>query len=467
MRAGGVYRAMDDAVPAVRVFPAEECAKCGHVSPDPEQVLEMRRSEVPSSVRLRCIKAVLAESTEPLSGPVSASTASSRVTSGVGLAQPSVLLVDDDVDVARAEERVLRKAGYDVTVVRDGATAIDAVMRRSFDVVVSDICMPGMSGISLLRALRSYDLGVPVILTTGNPTVESAMEAVALGAMLYLAKPVRDHDLVTSIARATRLHRLTKLKREALDLLGVTGFEAGDRAGLHATLDRALGMMWVAFQPIVVPSERRIFGYEGLLRTDEPLMKSPADVLEAAERLGTLHEVGRAIRAKVAFAARECPDDAKIFVNLHAADLNDDELYSEESPLSKIAGRVVLEVTERASLDEVRDMGSRIGRLKELGYQIAVDDLGAGYAGLTSFMQLEPDIAKLDMSLVRGVDTDLRRQSIVRSMNSLCNELGVMVIAEGVETPAERVTLAELGCKVLQGYLFAKPSRGFGNVVWT
>jgi EAL domain-containing protein (putative c-di-GMP-specific phosphodiesterase class I) len=458
---------MDDAARAVRAFPAEECAKCGHVSPDPEQVLEMRRSEVPSSVRLRCIKAVLAEETEPRSGPGSVSAASSRRHSGVGFARPSVLLVDDDIDVARTVERVVRKAGYDVTVALDGATAIDSVMRRSFDVVVSDIFMPGMSGISLLRALRSYDLGVPVILTTGNPTVETAMEAVTLGAMQYLAKPVREQDLIASIERATRLHRLTKLKREALDLLGVTGFDAGDRAGLHATLDRALGTMWVAFQPIVIPSERRVFGYEGLLRTDEALMKSPADVLDAAERLGRLYEVGRTIRTKVAFAARECPDEAKLFVNLHSADLNDDELYSEESPLSKIAARVVLEVTERASLDEVRDMASRIACLKKLGYQIAVDDLGAGYAGLTSFTQLEPNIAKLDMSLVRGVDTDLRRQSIIRSMNSLCSELGVTVIAEGVETPAERVTLGDLGCKVLQGYLFAKPNRGFGPVVWT
>jgi EAL domain-containing protein (putative c-di-GMP-specific phosphodiesterase class I) len=70
------------------------------------------------------------------------------------------------------------------------------------------------------------------------------------------------------------------------------------------------------------------------------------------------------------------------------------------------------------------------------------------------------------MSLVRGVDADVRRQSIVRSMKSLCDDLGIQVIAEGVETPAERDMIADLGCDLLQGYLFAKPGRGFGPVSW-
>jgi EAL domain-containing protein (putative c-di-GMP-specific phosphodiesterase class I)/ActR/RegA family two-component response regulator len=457
---------MDDAARAVRVLPAQECAKCGHVSPDADQVLEMPRSEVPSSVRLRCIKAVLSEESELPRSLDDRGGPSGPRPPGVGVARHSVLLVDDDPDVARPIQRMLRSAAYEVCVVLDGPTAIEAVRRQSFDVVVSDIFMPGMTGLSLLRAIRSHDLDVPVILTTGNPTVETAIEAVALGAMQYLAKPVRDKELLGVVEKATKLHRLTKLKREALDLLGASGFEAGDRAGLHATLDRALAAMWVAFQPIVLSTERRVFGYEALLRTDEPLMKSPADILEAAERLGRLHELGRTIRAKVALAAPGCPPEAKLFVNLHAADLNDEELYSPDSLLSKLAARVVLEVTERASLDHVSQMESRVARLKALGYQIAVDDLGAGYAGLTSFTQLEPNIAKLDMSLVRGVDTDSRRQSIIRSMKSLCDELGVTVIAEGVETPEERAMLVQIGCNVLQGYLFAKPSRTFGPVVW-
>jgi EAL domain-containing protein (putative c-di-GMP-specific phosphodiesterase class I) len=124
-------------------------------------------------------------------------------------------------------------------------------------------------------------------------------------------------------------------------------------------------------------------------------------------------------------------NSGKLFVNLHSADLNDEELFSPEAPLSRIADRVVLEVTERASLHGVKDVVAGVAKLKALGYEIAIDDLGAGHAGLTSFTQLDPEIAKLDMSLVRGVDADVRRQSIVRSMKQLCDDLGILVIAEG------------------------------------
>jgi EAL domain-containing protein (putative c-di-GMP-specific phosphodiesterase class I) len=101
-------------------------------------------------------------------------------------------------------------------------------------------------------------------------------------------------------------------------------------------------------------------------------------------------------------------------------------------------------------------------RLRNLGFRIAVDDLGAGYAGLSSFSQLEPDFVKLDMSLVRGIDASSSKSSLVRSMVHVCTqELGMRVVCEGVETKAERDTLEGLGADLLQGYLFGKPERGF------
>jgi EAL domain-containing protein (putative c-di-GMP-specific phosphodiesterase class I) len=172
------------------------------------------------------------------------------------------------------------------------------------------------------------------------------------------------------------------------------------------------------------------------------------------------------VRAHVAAAAVDAPADVSLFVNLHAADLEDSELYAAGSPLSKIAPRVVLEVTERASLAGLKDLPSRVKGLRDMGFRIAIDDLGAGYAGLSSFTQLEPEIAKIDMSLVRGIDTDHRRRSIVHAMADLCRDLGILVVAEGVETGAERDVLAETGCDALQGYLFGRPERGFKAPRW-
>lgn len=172
------------------------------------------------------------------------------------------------------------------------------------------------------------------------------------------------------------------------------------------------------------------------------------------------------IRARAAQPFVTLKDEPKLFVNLHVTDLLDPVLLSPSSPLTPIANRVVLEITERSSLDEVKDVRSRIAALRELGFSIAVDDLGAGYAGLTSFTLLEPEIVKLDMSLVRDVHQNSTKQKVVRSMTQLAKDMGCMVVGEGVECRAERDALVELGCDLLQGFLFARPGRPFPEVTW-
>jgi EAL domain-containing protein (putative c-di-GMP-specific phosphodiesterase class I) len=396
--------------------------------------------------------------------------ASSAEAKPVGAATPHsgarVLLVDDDEVLLRSYARSLTSDGYHCEMCFDGESAVEAIRAGSYDLVLSDIDMPRLGGLALLERIRAHDLDVPVILITGSPSLETAMAAVEHGALRYLPKPVEPHRLRSIAADAVRLHRLARAKRLALQVNGEADRLVGDRAGLVSSFGSALESLWMAYQPIVSWQERRIFGYEALLRSGDPALKNPGEFLEVAERLGRLHDLGRAIRACVAQAAHEAPEDALLFVNLHASDLNDDELFAAQSSLAPIAKRLVLEVTERASMDAVKNPAARTQDLRAMGFRIAVDDLGAGYAGLSSFMQLEPEFAKLDMSLVRGIDADQRRQSIVRSMRSLCDELGMLVVSEGVETPSERDTLARMGCDLLQGYLFAKPGRGFGPPRW-
>jgi EAL domain-containing protein (putative c-di-GMP-specific phosphodiesterase class I) len=257
---------------------------------------------------------------------------------------------------------------------------------------------------------------------------------------------------------------MAKIKREALEMFRLEGKHLGDRASLEARLGRAMETLWIAYQPIISWSRRTTFAYEALVRNEEPTLRSPPDLFEAAERLGRLQELGRAVRDHVARTLDEQPMNALLFINLHAMELDDDSLISASAPLSRHASRVVLEVTERAPLEQIRDVTARVAQLRGLGYRIAVDDLGAGYAGLTSFAHLEPEVVKVDMSLIRGIDRSPMKQKLLRSIVTLCRELGIEIIAEGVETVDERDALVALGADLCQGYLFARPDKPWTEI---
>lgn len=355
--------------------------------------------------------------------------------------------MDDEDAILRAYARLLRRAGYEALTANDAKAALAIVEAGGLDVVISDIHMPGMSGIALLAAVRARDPELPFILMTGVPHVETATQAIEHGVLRYLLKPV-DHDkLLDTIAEGVHRRRTSR---------GAPKVGPGP-----VELDRALAKLWIAYQPIVSWAERRIFAFEALVRSDEPALQGGV-MVETAERLGRIVELGRGVRAAV--APTIATSDALFFVNLHPAELLDEALYEASSPLGPYARRVIFEITERRSLTDVPELIDRLAYLRSQGYRFALDDLGAGYAGLTSVAQLAPDVIKLDMSLVRGVNESTTKQKLVSSMAQLARELAVPIIAEGVETREERRTLLRLGCNLLQGYLFARPGRPLPEV---
>ena len=377
-----------------------------------------------------------------------------------------VLLADDDQAVRELLARVLIGMGYEVDSASDGQRALEFVRTNHYDVIVTDLMMPNLDGLALLRSVREYDLDVPVILLTGMPDFESAVRAVEYGAFRYLVKPVDVDVLVDAVRRAVTVHRIARLRREAIEVVGLPKLQLGDRASLHARFNNALDKLFMVFQPIVNVQTRSVLAYEALVRSGEPALANPVGLLDAADRLGRAHELGRTIRARVRAAAEEAPPDVLLFVNLNAAELNDNELLSGSAPLAGIAERVVLEVTERSALDRVDGLMTRRKKLRDLGFRVAVDDLGAGYAGLSSFSQLDPEFVKLDRSLVQDVGDDPRRLKIVEGIATLCRELDMQVICEGVETTSERAAVGDAGVELMQGYLFARPDRGFPTPSW-
>jgi len=371
----------------------------------------------------------------------------------------SLLVVDDDPAVLKMTKRSLERLGYRVVAARSGDEALGCLTCETFDCMISDVQMPGINGLRLLRAVRDRDLDIPVVLVTGNPDVETAATAVEYGAFHYLIKPVGSAQLEATVERAANAGRIARARREYVEQYSSGVFLTGDRAGVDATLDRALASLWMSFQPIVHAKGQGIFAQEALLRSDEPALPHPGALLEAAERAQRLYDFGRAVRSSVAQAIAASPEGWTFFVNLHPEDLRDPSLHLADAPLSRFADRVVLEITERMSLESMPSVRGQLANLREMGFRIALDDLGAGYAGLTSFVRLEPEFVKLDMSLVRDIHQNDAKQKIVGSMVHLCHEMGKQIVAEGVEQVAERDALVELGCDLLQGYLFGKPSK--------
>lgn len=369
-----------------------------------------------------------------------------------------VLVVDDDAAVATLVARGLRGIAGRISVASDAHEALARLAQEDYDVVVSDIAMPGMSGLDLIRAVRARDLDLPVILVTGAPSLEGAATAVELGAFRYLQKPIDLPRLQHSVEEAARLRGLARTKGGAVT--------SRERSALESAFRRAMSTLRVAYQPIVAADTRHPAGYEALMRSGDPALASPPAVLDAAEKLGALHLLGRRIRNLVGGEIERSRVGRTLFVNLHPADLADDDLYDAASPLSRYADQVVLELTERSSLEGVGDLQARLAKLRALGYRIAVDDLGAGYAGLSYFAMVKPEIVKIDMSLVRDVDSDPVRQQVVRSLVALASGLGMEVVAEGIETASERDTMIHLGCTYVQGYALARPGPAFPDIEW-
>ncbi|MEO8845467.1 MAG: EAL domain-containing protein [Kofleriaceae bacterium] len=371
--------------------------------------------------------------------------------------QPRVLIADDDSTLRKMLTRLLRRASFDVVDVDSGHAALAALSTARFDVVLSDIHMPDGDGLELLRSVRRVDLDIPVILMSGKPDVTTAATALEFGAFRYLTKPLGTEAVEKIVRQAARAHALARIRREAATVSG-SAAGAGDRAGLEVRFDQGLERLWMAFQPILEARTGALFGVEALMRSDEPSLPTPGSLLDAATQLGRLPVLGRRTRMLAGRAIRARPDIPSLFMNLHPLDLLDVDLVDKESELAQIAERVILEVTEREALVTSPKLDERIARLRELGFRLAIDDIGAGYSGLTSFTDLTPEIVKIDMSLVRSIHTSTVKQRTVHALCTLCHETGTLVVGEGVETTEERDCLIALGCDLLQGFLFARPS---------
>jgi EAL domain-containing protein (putative c-di-GMP-specific phosphodiesterase class I) len=214
-----------------------------------------------------------------------------------------------------------------------------------------------------------------------------------------------------------------------------------------------------AFQPIVHAPSGTVVSYEALIRGPEG--ESAHSVLGAVPQ-GALHGFDAHGREAAIALATRLGICTQLNLNFLPQSLfGQQDVLTPMFEAARLSGlpisRLVLEVTEGEVIDDVARFARLIKTYRAQGLKLAIDDFGAGYCGLNLLAEFQPDILKLDMALLRGIERSGPRQAIVRAILSACTDLGIDAIAEGVETVDEFSWLADEGVMLFQGYLFARP----------
>src|SRR4051812_10412305 len=227
----------------------------------------------------------------------------------------------------------------------------------------------------------------------------------------------------------------------------------GDLAAVQAVLDEPDGVVPV-FQPLVSLSTGQVSGYEALARFPHPPARRPDEWFAVAQRVGLGPELeARALQA--ATEATDRPAGTFLTFNLSASALMSDAAIA---ALPADLSDIVIEITENERVGDDDRLAQRLEPLRGRGARIAVDDAGAGYSGLQQVMRIQPDIIKLDRSLVANVDTDPAKAALIDAFVRFAHGTGALVCAEGIETAAELRVVADLDVTYGQGFGLARPS---------
>lgn len=366
---------------------------------------------------------------------------------------PTVLFVDDNTSIVREVRIALRHAPFEVLTATSAGEAMAILRQQIIDVVVSDEQLPGIGGPQFLAVVRAESPQTRRIMLADPSSIETTIAAVNDAQVFrVVTKPYAPANLLDQINAALAAGPDPDRKRpdrqhEESDLQLAVDFE------------EALEGLRMAYQPIYSPDQDRVSAYEALMRSQHPVLASPIDLIEAATKLGRQAQLDHHVCNLVSEEIAAADHDARIFVNLLPESLEDGSLLTEGSPLLVHAERVGLEVTERVPLNAHGSAGAKLNELREAGFCLVLDDLGAGYSGLNSFANVLPEVVKFDMELVSGVEQSETKTKLVSTLVMLCQDLGILTVAEGVETADEYEHLLELGCDLFQGYFIARPAK--------
>ncbi|MGK7889896.1 MAG: EAL domain-containing protein [Leptolyngbyaceae cyanobacterium] len=392
----------------------------------------------------------------------------------------NILVIEDETHVRELLVDLLKNEEFRVLSARNGSDGLHLAKEHLPDLIVCDILMQGLDGYEVLRRLRQSlpTAAIPLIFLTAKTGRMGFRRAMVMGADDYITKPFTCDELLDAVRARLKKQVIIKQACTMHDPLQAPVAEANRssqanlciqphirESHLYQALER--GEFELHYQPQFAIDSSQLVGAEALIRWRSPQfgMVAPTEFLTLAEETGFIVLLDQWVIQTACAQAKAWQDAGlhplRIAINISSLQFNHPHLMERIEQVLVTTGLqpqcLEIELTESLLVQDVERTIHRLQDLKQLNVQIAIDDFGLGYASLSYFQHFPFDIIKLDQCFVRNVSGNATNAAIATAVIQMAHNLHLVVVAEGVETEAERQFLLEHQCDVIQGYLMSHP----------
>ncbi len=363
-----------------------------------------------------------------------------------------VLVVDDEPQISKTLTLLLESRQYEVDVAESGEQALEQALKKP-DIILLDLVLPDISGFDVCRKLREQKntKDIPIIILSVRHLYEDKVEGLYLGADDYLTKPFEYEELFARMDSVLR-------RRKAF-----SDEDSKEKAEIIQALHQIVEEESITpfFQPIFLLRPMRFLGVELLSRPPvNGFFSSPDLLFYSALKYGKYFDLEIMAWRKGLRQAVQAQYQDKIFLNCNPYLIESSNFHHIEPILKDCAiepNKIVLEITERSAITNYEMFYERLNGYQQKGFSVAIDDAGGGYASLESIVETNPQYVKIDLGLIRGIERNPLKRSIVKFVVSFCKENKIISIAEGIEDQKELDTLKALDVDAGQGYFLGMP----------
>ena len=367
-----------------------------------------------------------------------------------------ILIIDNDKSITTMLCMLLETRGYEVTVVDSGKNALEVVTTHT-DLILLDLVLKDSDGFEICVQLKKREgIGhIPVVILSSKVLSSDIVQALYLGADDYITKPFEFEELVARMEAVMRRGKIFKVEMDD---------DSADEnivLELRKIIDEENVVPF--FQPIFKLKPFGLLGFEALCRpVTDTILVNPEVLFKAALQYGCYQDLEiLSWKKAIGYASKYLTACEKLFLNCNPYLVEGLQfliikgLFEEQNISAK---NVVLEITERSAIKDPKLFYEHLKLYKEGGFKFAVDDVGGGYASIESIVETKPEIVKVDQHIIRDIDKDDIKVSIVKFIIAFCKENGILSIAEGIERKEELELVMELGIDAVQGYYLARPN---------